>query len=142
MPVLYPLLICLVALPAWAADPQLSWDDMRNIKTQGDNRSVVDFAPALKALDGKVVTIDGWMTPFNLGDGNTVTQFLLTGTPGTCPFCLGLGPESFILIDAAEPVPIDITAEFLFRGRFKLTRDDSTTGFYYRLEEAHVLSHH
>jgi hypothetical protein len=138
---LFPSLICLVALTAWAGDPQLSWDDMRNIKTQGESRSV-DFAPKLRSLDGQVVTLEGWMTPFNLGDGTTVTQFLLTGTPGTCPFCLGVGPESFILIDAAEAVPIDITGKFLFRGRFKLSQDTATTGFYYQLEEARVLSRH
>ena len=121
---------------AWAADPQLDWDDLRDIATKTvANQDTVIFAPAVKALDGQIVTISGWITPINLGDGPTVTSFLLTGTPGTCPFCAGFGPESFVLVTVNKPVPSDPTARLLLVGRFKVSAADAT-GFYYRLQNA------
>ncbi len=135
------LILCIFASPTWSAGAEVSWDNLQNIKTHVvGNQPSVDFLPALVALDGKPVTIRGWITPINLGDGTTVTSFLLTGTPGTCPFCLGFGPESFVLVRAAEPVPVDITTELLLAGRFEITRNDPT-GFYYRLKEARVIGH-
>jgi hypothetical protein len=90
-----------------------------------DGKSTIAFLPEAMALNGKQVTIHGWITPFNLGDGTTVTSFLLTGTPGTCPFCSGAMPQDFVLVSAAEPIPADI----------EVIADDPT-GFYYRLRDA------
>jgi hypothetical protein len=138
---LIALLLCLIASPAWSADPELSWDDMRSIITHGTgDQQTTDFMASLKALNGKTATIAGWITPINLGDGTTVTSFLLTGTPGTCPFCFGYGPESFVLVTAAEPVPADVTVQLLLSGKFVISPDDPT-GFYYRLRDAHVIGH-
>jgi hypothetical protein len=136
---LIALLLCLIVSPVWSADPELSWDDMRNVTTHGaGDQQTTDFVASLKALNGKPATISGWITPINLGDGTTVTSFLLTGTPGTCPFCFGYGPESFILVSAAEPVPADVTVQLLLSGRFEISPNDPT-GFYYRLRDAHVI---
>jgi hypothetical protein len=135
------LILCVFASPAWSAGAEVSWADLQNIKTRVvGNQPIVDFVPRLVALDGKPVTISGWITPINLGDGTTITSFLLTGTPGTCPFCLGFGPESFVLVSATEPVPVDVTTELLLAGRFEITPKDPT-GFYYRLREARVTGH-
>jgi hypothetical protein len=133
------LALCVLTGPAWAGDPEISWDDMRNIKTHMDKgEPVMEFAASLVALNGKTATVTGWITPVNLGDGTTVTSFLLTGSPGTCPFCFGFGPESFILVTAAEPVPADVTASLHLSGRFEISPNDAT-GFYYRLRDAHVV---
>lgn len=130
------LLAWLAALPAGAAEPELDWSDLLSARARIENgQQLVDYPPALKPLDGKTVTLHGWITPINLGDGATVTSFLLTGTPGTCPFCLGTGPEGFVLVSAASPVPADATVELLLRGRFELTPHDPI-GFYYRLRDA------
>jgi hypothetical protein len=135
------LIFFVFASPAWSAGAEVSWADLQNIKTHVvANQPLIDFLPVLMGLDGKPVTIRGWITPINLGDGTTVTSFLLTGTPGTCPFCLGFGPESFVLVSAAEPVPVDVTTELLLAGRFEVAPKDPT-GFYYRLREAHVIGH-
>ncbi len=131
----------LVSSQARSADPELSWDDMRNIIThQAGTQPGIEFPPAVKSLNGKPVTIAGWITPINLGDGTTVTSFLLTGTPGTCPFCFGYGPESFVLVTATEPVPADVTVELQLSGRFEISPNDPT-GFYYRLRDAHITGH-
>jgi hypothetical protein len=124
-----------------AAEPELDWSDLMSATTRevGD-KTVIDFKPSLLPLNGQMVTIRGWITPINLGDGTTVSEFLLTGTPGTCPFCLGVGPEGFVLISAAKPVPADITVELLLRGRFVMSQDDPT-GFYYRIRDAQVIGH-
>ncbi len=64
-----------------------------------------------------------------------MTSFLLTGTPGTCPFCAGAQPQGFVLVSAAEPVPADAATELTLTGRFEVTADDPT-GFYYRMRDA------
>jgi len=126
----------LFCLPAWAADPEIQWDSLRDaMQTVVDNKQQIGFLPEAQALNGKQVTIRGWITPFNLGDGDTVKSFLLTGTPGTCPFCSGALPQDFVLVSAAEPIPADITVELVLTGRFELSQDDPT-GFYYRLRDA------
>jgi hypothetical protein len=133
------LALCLLTWPAWAGDAEISWDDMRNIKTHTEKGGeAIDFPASLDALNGKTATITGWITPVNLGDGTTVTSFLLTGSPGTCPFCFGFGPESFILVTAAEPVPADVTASLHLSGKFEISPNDPT-GFYYRLRDARVI---
>jgi hypothetical protein len=135
------LLMLLAVSPASAAGPELSWDELRNITTHSEKgQDVVAFMPSVQALDGQIVTVSGWITPINLGDGTTVTSFLLTGTPGTCPFCAGFGPESFVLVEAADPVPTDVTVELLLVGKFRVIQDDPT-GFYYHLQAAHVIGH-
>jgi hypothetical protein len=135
------LLLGLLAAPARCGEPEIDWGDLRNIttSTQGPDQ-IVSFPADLRALNGKNVIVSGWITPINLGDGATITSFLLTGTPGTCPFCAGFGPESFILVSAAEPVPTDVTVQLLLSGRFEISPNDPT-GFYYRLRQAHVIGH-
>jgi hypothetical protein len=133
--------LTLVAGTASAAPPELEWSALFAITTkqQGDN-PVIGFDPKISALNGQIVTIRGWITTINLGDGTSVRDFLLTGTPGTCPFCLGRGPEGFVLIDAAQPVPADATVELLLQGQFGVNANDPS-GFYYQLRNAKVIGH-
>ena len=134
-------LAMLACLPAWAADsgtarPEVDWSSLRDaMQTTVGDKQTIAFLPEAEKLNGKQVTIHGWITPFNLGDGDTVKSFLLTGTPGTCPFCSGALPQDFVLVSADEPIPVDITAEFVLTGRFEVSQDDPT-GFYYRLRNA------
>jgi len=123
-------------LPAWAADPEVPWDALRDAMqtTQGDKQTIA-FLPEAEKLNGKQVIIHGWITPFNISDGDKVTSFLLTGTPGTCPFCSGALPQDFVLVTADKPIPVDITAEQVLTGRFELGQDDPS-GFCYRLKDA------
>ena len=134
-----PTLFCAAAArDASAADAQIAWDDLRALKIEKQNGAErITFDPAIAALSGKAATIAGWITPINLGDGTTVTSFLLTGTPGTCPFCFGYGPESFVLVEAAEPVPADVSVQLLLSGRFSAKAEDAS-GFYYRLSGARI----
>ena len=129
-------LALLACLPAWAGDPEVDWGALRDaMQTTVGDKQTIAFLPEAEKLNGKQVTIHGWITPFNLGDGDTVKSFLLTGTPGTCPFCSGALPQDFVLVSADEPIPADITAELVLTGRFEVTQDDPT-GFYYRLRNA------
>ena len=129
-------LVVLACLQAWAAVPEVQWDSLRDaMQTTTGDKQTVAFLPEAEKLNGRQVTIRGWITPFNLGDGDTVKSFLLTGTPGTCPFCSGALPQDFVLVSADEPIPADITAELVLTGRLELSQDDPT-GFYYRLRDA------
>jgi hypothetical protein len=135
-PLILLVFVLICSFPARAAEPELQWDFLRDATQKTvDSKPVMDFEPEALALNGKQVTLHGWITPFNLGDANTVTSFILTGTPGTCPFCFGALPQDFVLVSAEKPVPVDITAELVLTGRFEVTQDDPT-GFYYRLRNA------
>ena len=63
----------------------------------------------------------------------------LTGTPGACPFGFGAQPQDFALVSAAEPVPVDITAELELTGGCEVTANDPT-GLYCRLRGARRTS--
>lgn len=131
-------LICLMTPVASRAAPpaEIDWGDLFAVATRGEGaaRQVV-FSPALLPRAGATVSIHGWITPVNFGDGEKITTFLLTGTPGTCPFCLGLGPEGFVLVHTLAPVPADPTVKLHVTGRFSVSADDPS-GFFYRLDEA------
>ena len=135
---LVPLVVMAVSRRSTKILPDLDWSELMSAQARLDHGvQKIDYPITLKQLDGRPVTLHAWISPINLGDGTTVTSFLATGTPGTCPFCLGIGPEGFVLVSAAVPVPADPTVELLLQGRFELTPNDSI-GFYYRLRDAHA----
>lgn len=122
------------------AYPEIAWPDLLtvSVRGEGDARRVI-FVPSLGALAHHVVSIRGWITPINLGDGEKITSFLLTGTPGTCPFCLGLGPEGFVLVRMAAPIPADPSTPLHLIGRFEMSATDPS-GFFYRLNDGQLVS--
>lgn len=111
--------------------PQITWAALAQAKGSPDG---VVFPVALRPLDGKTVTVTGFMVPLEAKAEQT--RFLLTENPTDCEFCLEGGPASFIEVRSAplrfSPKPLTMV------GRIKLLREDAS-GMYYRLTEAQLL---
>ena len=97
-----------------------------------------EFQPALKALDGKTVTVKGFMFPL---DGTDLQKHFLFGPfPATCPFQYHVGPPLVIEVDAGtHPVkfsydPVVIT------GTLELIPDDPDYSTFYKLHDARQVT--
>lgn len=122
--------------------PSLVWPklyDIRYEKTK-DNLGEYEkpvFSKAAKSLEGKIVSLPGYMVPFQGGSVKGKT-FILTSLPlNACFFCGVGGPESVVEIILKEEItytekPIEI------KGVLRLN-DQDPDRMIYRVEQAEFL---
>jgi hypothetical protein len=119
--------------------PSLVWPklyDVKFVKSQdayGEYDKPV-FSAATKALNGKVVTLPGYMVPFEKGLKGS--KFMFTALPlNACYFCGVGGPESVVYTKAPvsyHEKPVEIS------GILKLNDTDPDKMFYI-IEQAEIL---
>src|SRR5262249_48443297 len=102
-----------------------------SVVKKGD-RYVPEFSKDVAALDNKIVKLQGFMMPLDLGGGQK--RFLLAAQSTDCAYCVPTGPEGLIEVQARNPVkygldPITVT------GKLVLVRDDAS-GLFYRMTDA------
>ena len=120
------------------ADGAVRWDALANmdirVETPAPLQTIFhrEFSPEIKALEGKIVRLKGFMYP--LSPGETHSGFLLSALPPSCPFCLPGNATTLIDIVADEPVRY-VLDPVMLEGRLNLLEDD-ITGLFYRLTEA------
>jgi len=80
------------------------------------------FSEEIKALDGKDVTVKGFIIPVEGYKGHT--EFIFSAYPySMCFFCGGAGPESVMEVQAIEA--INYTAEsIVLKGKLHLNSED------------------
>jgi hypothetical protein len=80
------------------------------------------FSEAIKALEGKEVTVKGFIIPVEGYKGHK--EFIFSAFPyANCFFCGGAGPESVMEVTALEP--INYTAESItLKGKLVLNSQD------------------
>lgn len=80
------------------------------------------FSEAIKALNGKEVTVKGFIIPVEGYKGHK--EFILSAFPyANCFFCGGAGPESVMEVSAIDPV--NYTAEAItLKGKLVLNSTD------------------
>lgn len=121
--------------------PSLIWPKLYDIQfvKASDSFGEFDkpvFSKAARALDGKVVTLPGYMVPFE--NGIKGTHFMLSAMPlNACFFCGVGGPESVVEVFAKSPVsftekPIEI------KGTLRLN-DTNPDKMIYLIEDAEFL---
>jgi hypothetical protein len=121
--------------------PSLVWPTLYNIRFEKakDNLGEYEkpiFSQAAKTLDGKIVSLPGYMIPFE--NGSKGTTFMLSSLPiNACFFCGVGGPESVVEVIMKEPLsfnekPIEI------KGILRLN-DKNPDRMIYRIEQAEYL---
>ena len=123
----------------------LTWDELMNlevtVETLAALQSVfhVSYPDSLKAKDGTVVRIRGFMYPLEAGE--THTYFLLSALPPSCPFCLPASARGLVEVTCDEGVRYTLEP-VLLEGRFELLEEDDAlgTGLHYRLNNARSAS--
>ncbi|CAN0449882.1 unnamed protein product [Phaeothamnion confervicola] len=121
--------------------PSMVWPKLYDIKFEkakdnlGEYQKPV-FSAAVKALNGKVVALPGYMIPFE--GGSKGTKFMFSSMPlNACFFCGVGGPESVIEVNTKQPLsfhdkPIEI------KGILRLN-DTDPDKMIYILEQAEFV---
>ncbi len=93
-----------------------------------------EFPADLKALDGKDITLKGFMFPL---DSVEAQKFFLFGPfPVSCPFQYHVGP-SLVVEVFAEKNPVTFTYDPLtITGTLELVKEDPDNSVFYRLRHA------
>ena len=120
--------------------PSLVWPKLYDISydktASGPDYMKPSFSEPVKKLDGTMVTIPGYMIPFQAGYSGD--HFILSSLPvNACFFCGVGGPETVIEVYMKRPLkyndqPVEI------KGRFRLNQDDPNHLFYI-IEDAEYL---
>ena len=94
------------------------------------------FSEEIKALNGKEVTVKGFIIPVEGYKGHK--EFILSAFPySMCFFCGGAGPESVMEVYATEP--IEYSAEsIIIKGKLILNHDD-VNKLMYSLTDAKLV---
>lgn len=127
--------------PAPTPDGGVSWLTLTSINVREEIvddfvEYIPNFTPAVEALDGTTVKMNGYMIP--LEAGNRQSRFILMAYPHACPFHMPVGPGGFIEVQADFPVEFSYEP-ILIEGHFKILTDYSE-GVFYRISAARALS--
>lgn len=80
------------------------------------------FSDEIKALEGEMVTISGYIVPVE--GYKSHEEFVFSAYPyNMCFFCGGAGPETVMEVTASEPVKYS-TERIVLRGKLLLNRDN------------------
>jgi uncharacterized protein len=111
----------------------LSWKLLSQVElVKQKDRYVPQFAADVSALDQKLVKVQGFMMPLQMGDKQT--HFVLSAMPQSCSFCLPGGPESLVEVKTKAPVKYTFDA-LVLSGKLSVLKEDPT-GVFYRLTDA------
>jgi hypothetical protein len=113
--------------------PSLVWPKLYDITFQKATDNLGDFnkpifSDNVKSLNGKTITLPGYMVPFE--NGIKGTHFMLSSLPlNACFFCGVGGPESVVEVNLKTPIsytekPIQV------RGTLKLNNSDPDKMIY------------
>lgn len=104
--------------------------------TRKAGRYDVAFLPPVLALEGRTITLIGFMAPVHPGEREK--QFLLSDTRFLCDTCQSApAPQSIVEVNAKEGQPVH-ERPIMVRGKLELVRD-SPHGLIYRLHDATVI---
>ena len=110
-----------------------SWRVLAQVElVKQDRKMVPKFESVVTALDGKVVKVQGFMMPLDIGDKQR--RFLLVAAPPHCAYCLPSGPDAMIEVRAKSDIRYGFDAVAV-SGELQVLRDDPA-GLYYRMVDA------
>ena len=135
--------LTLVLSISLSADAQNPWKTLAKItfKKQYDEMmgfkvDVPVFSEQVKALDGKEITITGYIIPVE--GYKSHTEFVFSAFPyNMCYFCGGAGPESVMEVYADEPVKYTAT-EVTLKGTLVLNSGDINRLIYALVDAVQV----
>jgi hypothetical protein len=97
-----------------------------------------EFSPELKMLDGKEITVKGFMFPLEAEEKQKL--FLFGPFPVSCPFHYHAGPSLILQVNADEnPVQFDYDP-VVITGTLELVPDDPEYNTFYRLKNARKVN--
>jgi hypothetical protein len=125
------IVVCIFAASFVAAQGKVdSWNEFAKTKFEpkyheklGEYLFYPTFPAALKAMEGKEITIEGFYVPFAPEDGDYI---IISKYPmSQCFFCGGGGPESIIEVNFIKsPGKFQVDDLVTVKGKLKLNADN------------------
>ena len=115
------------------------WTVLRKCKVHYDPKKYtysIDFTPEVKAMEGKPITISGFMMPIEPKE--TFNHFLLSKRTPTCPFCPPGEPNEIAEVFTKKPVKYD-EGIVIVTGTFKFTSNPDL-GLFFQLKDSEMMS--
>ncbi|MEO5906543.1 MAG: hypothetical protein ABIQ11_07445 [Saprospiraceae bacterium] len=141
--VLFALTCAAIEIQAQSATTQSLWKTLAKITYKKEYDEFLGFkidkpifSEEIKALNGKEVTVKGFIIPVEGYKGHK--EFILSAFPySMCFFCGGAGPESVMEVSAIEP--IEYSAESVtIKGKLTLNSSD-VNKLMYSLTDAKLV---
>jgi len=107
------------------------WRDLADVRL-GGAAALPEFSPKVRALDGTVVKVRGFMVP--LEEGGPQRRFILAANPVGCPACERPNPATMLHVRVRAPAA-DLRGAVVVDGTLRLKPHE---GLFYRLEQAAV----
>lgn len=129
-----------VDVPKGAVDWKV-FGKTKEINVEGRDKEGMDFqyykpefTPEVKAMDGKEITIKGFMFPLESTDKQKL--YLIGPFPVNCPFQYHVGPSLVIEVHA-DKNPVKFTYDpIIIKGKLELVNKDPDLSTFYRLNDA------
>ncbi|MEK6477225.1 hypothetical protein WJR50_06815 [Catalinimonas sp. 4WD22] len=137
------LLFCILSIDVYAQSSANPWKLLADVEikdrfdeAEGYEIAYPVFGDKAKSLDGKTITVEGYMIPYEVYLGPK--YFILSSLPiAACFFCGGAGPETVMEVFTTESV--ELTDETItVRGRLELNPDDPDRMMYI-LKDAELI---
>ena len=141
--ILISLLAIAIGAPKLNAQTESLWKTLAKITYKKEYDEFLGFkidkpvfSEEIKALNGKEVTVKGFIIPVE--GYKSHKEFILSDFPySMCFFCGGAGPESVMEVTSVEP--IEYSAEsVVIKGKLHLNTDD-VNKLMYSLSEARLV---
>ena len=92
----------------------------------------IDYTPEVKAMEGKQITVSGFMLPLEAKE--EFTHYLLSKRTPTCPFCPPGEPNEIVEVFSKKPVKWD-EGIVVATGTMKFTNDPQL-GLFFQMKDA------
>lgn len=143
-PIYYSILFLFASLNVFSQEITEIWTDLADISYKEEFSEILGFdieVPVFgqkpKALEGKSITIRGYVVPLE-GFG-AHKEFILSSLPyNMCYFCGGAGPETVMEVYAVENIPYS-AKPITLKGTLTLN-DDDVNRLMYLLTDARLVS--
>jgi len=120
-----------------APDDVVLWGDLaRAMVVRKGSTYQATFLPPVLALDGKTLSLIGFVTPTD-AHGKPIKQFLLSDHAFMCDECEAPTPTGLVEVNTKDYVLVD-QGRATVRGQFEVVKNDAN-GLVYRLNNATIL---
>lgn len=123
----------------------VAWKTLQDVyvdvkETKTETLFIPEFNPAVSALDGQVIEIQGFMFPLVPttdipGSGD---HFLLSSIPASCPYFHIYGGQ-IIEVVASKKIPFDEENPVRIRGKMTLLKEN-TDGLFYKMTDVTLVN--
>ncbi len=123
-------------IPLPEVDGALPWETLHQVELVFEGPDLVpEYADEVQELAGERIRMVGFMLPLDTSG----ERILLSQYAPHCPFCMTAGPESFVELQADEP--IDMSLEPIVVEGELVVLNNTREGYYYRMANVSLVEY-